>query len=515
MPDKRPNFLLVMVEHFSPFADPNYADVPVKAPALTRLAETSVRFENAYCNSPVCGPSRMTFLTGRHVCNHGSYDNGSTLPCHVPTFAHMLTANGYQTAMCGRMHYHGLDTLKGFERRLVPEIHNPLMANPGDFPGPFEPIRPLPPAPAREGDYYPDFHEKPLWAHDGHVTDSAREFLLGHAGSGDDRPFCLTVGYCAVHPSMKRDPALKALYDYYIRLDDLPISHVTEEQYERLPEHIKRYHQYQGHTREMFSDEFQRFQMAWYLAHVTYMDGQVGRLLDSLDEAGLADDTVVLFTSDHGDGMGRHGVWGKMFFYEGASQVPLYIRVPGMRMGRVVKERVGLTDVLPTLAGLAGCEVRFPVDGKDLTPVLAESRPEEEGAAIFSEYHGYLSPSDAYMIIKGDSKYCHYLLEPGELYNLADDPAEENNLIDDPACAAIRADLEAEIRKRVDIERMKQLIEEYNLQRQACVEGMAASPSIRTFNLDFIAAHRAQFDAPFDDGGKHAAQWEPHLYGSV
>jgi len=513
MPEQRPNFLLIMAEHVSGLADPNAVEgFPVRMPALRRLADTSVHFENAYCNSPVCGPSRMSFLTGRYVCNHGAYDNGSALPWHVPTFAHLLTANGYHTVMCGRMHYHGLDLLKGFGQRLVNEIHSPLLANPADFPGPLDPIRPLTPdAPRRPRQQWSD---SSLFDHDAHVTRTACDFLRTRPEGADERPFCMTVGYLVAHPSASPMPALKPLYEDYL-LQDLPIAQFTPDDYERLPEHIKRLHQLLNHDESIFSEQVQRHQMASYLARMTYLDQQLGQVLDALDDSGLADDTVVVFLSDHGDGMGRHGLWGKMFFYEEAERIPCYVRVPGMRMGRAVAERVSTVDILPTLAGLADRDVPFPVDGRNLLPLLAESRSEEGGRAVFSEYHGYLSPSDMYMVIKGDHKYCHYLLEPGELYNLVEDPVEEHNLIDRPESQGVTAELEAGLRAHVNPEQLAESIREYNAQRQACCDAITASEGLQRFNQDYIAWHRARLNDPWYDGGRYCAKWEPHLYSKT
>ena len=512
MGSSRPNLLLLMAEQFSALSDPNYVDFPTRTPTLDRLAAEGVRFENAYTNAPVCGPARMSFLTGRYVCNHEAYDNGSALPSHMPTFGHLLTANGYRTILCGRMHYHGLDPLKGFERHVIQEIHSPLLHNPGDFPGAFEPIRPLAPAPA-DAAYEPAFSDSPVYRHDDCVTQAAREFLLGYPASEDRRPFCMTVGYLTAHPGGKPIPELRELYDFYLA-QDLPTPRFTREQYDRLSEHLKRHHQFHNHTEEIFREAMHHHEMAWYLARVTYLDRQLGRVLDALDEAGLAGDTVVVFIADHGEGMGRHGLWGKMYFSEEPERVPLYVRGPGARAGAVVSERACTVDVLPTLAALAGCETPFPVDGESLAPLLDGSRPERD-RTIFAEYHGYLSPSDAYMVIKGDYKYCRYLLEPCELYNLAEDPAEERDLGDAPELAEVRADLEQEIRRRVDIEAVAERIREYNVQRQATADAMAASALMQKWNQDYIAWRRREENDPCWDGGAYAARWEHHLYAAT
>ena len=508
----RPNVLVIVAEHVGACADPSRADVPVAMPNLVRLASESVRFDETYCNAPVCGPSRLSLLTGRYVCNNPrGYDNGAVLPSDMPTLAHVLTRGGYQTVISGRMHIHGLDTLHGFERRISSEMINPLPGNPADLPGALAPIRPLPPDPG--GPYTPEFNDSPMWKHDDYVTERACDFISGLADSDDTRPFCLLAGYLAAHPGCKAKPELKPLYEHYIRMD-LPVPRFTRDDYARLPEHVKRLHQHHRSTERIFSEEFHRHELAWFFARLTYLDQQVGLLLDALEQSGLAKDTVVVFTSDHGDNMGRHGLWGKMNFFQEAQRVPLYARVPGTPPRRV-RERVSLVDLLPTLAELAGCEVTYPVDGSSLAPLITADRTEDPNAVVFSEYHGYLSPSDMYMAIKGDHKYCHYLLEPGELYDLARDPDEERNLIDGPAHEATRGELEAEIRQRVDIERFAEEVRDYNAQRQTVAEAMAASPIMQADAAARIDAFRAERDEPWWDGGEYIGRWEGHLKGKA
>jgi choline-sulfatase len=352
--------------------------------------------------------------------------------------------------------------------------------------------------------------DSPLYRHDDHVTSQARDFLLEYRESGDERPFCLTVWYQAAHPSGSPKPALKPLYDMY-RGMDLPLPSFTREDYERLPEHAKRLIQFRGHDESILDPEYHRNQMAIYFAGISHLDHQVGAVLEALERAGLGEETVVIFTSDHGDNMGRHGMWGKMNFYDGPQRVPFYVRCPGCESPRAVEERVSLIDVLPTLAELAGCEASFPVDGASLVPLLSGSRPERPDRVIFSEYHGYLSASDMYMAVRGDFKYCHYLLEPGELYNLSEDPGETDNLIGDPLYEPVRAELEAEIRARVDIEAFAARILEYNRQRQAVAEGIAASPVVRADSRRRIDEFRERWDEPWWDGGEFMAQFEKHL----
>lgn len=499
----RPHILLLMIEQLSAFADPRYATVPVETPALDRLARRSIRFHRAYCNAPVCGPSRLSFLTGRYACNVNAFDNGSELPGHVPTFAHMLNLAGYRTAMCGRMHIHGPDQHRGFEHRLCSEIINPLLCADADVPGPMEAIRPLAPDPGEP--CQPAFSDSPIYRHDEYVTRQACAFLEERAADTDANPFCLVAGYLTAHTSFKPFPGLEPLYHKYLTRDDLPLPGFTRDDYQRLPEHARRQHQYLGNDERIFSDAYHRHEMAWYLARVEYADRQVGRVLDALESSGLADRTAVIVTSDHGEDMGRHGHWGKMNFYEEAERVPLYLALPGEQAGRTVTLPVSLVDILPTLADLAGCDITFPIDGESFQSLEIE----DEERTIFSEYHGYQAPGSMYMALRDSIKYCHYVNEPDELYDLRRDPGEERNRIDDPEVAPAREELLREIQRRVDIQDTERRIAEYNAQRDTVANALNQSDIHVASTRRRIARFREACNEPWWDGGAYMAQSEP------
>jgi choline-sulfatase len=498
---RRPNFLIVMAEHFTSLQDPNYQPFPMDLEAITRLATQATRFERAYCAAPVCGPSRLSFLTGRLVCNHGGYDNGSVLASHVPTFGHVLTRGGYRTAMCGRMHIHGLDQHVGFEQRPASEIINPDLCQRGDRKGPAVDIS-KPPTPAPDdAPPTPTWSDSPIFKHDEYVTQQACQFLRGVPKDDDDRPFCLVAGYHAAHPGSYPNPAHAPLYDKYIQRD-LPIAEFSPRLFDQLPQHARWAINTTKASNQAYSHAQQRHHMALALAATEYFDQQVGQLLNALDNAGLADDTIVIVTADHGEGLGRHGLWGKMYFYEHAQRIPLYIRVPG-RDAQVVRECVSLVDILPTLADFADCDIPAPTDGKSLRPLIEQTRPERDDAVVFSEYHGYRAPCDMYMVVKGKYKYCHYLTEQDELYDLASDPDEVHNLADDSAYAAIASELMAEIHSRVDIEHTAETIAEQNDQRDLVCEAYEASDTFKRMQRERHEAFRAALNEPWWDGGEY------------
>ena len=498
-----PNFVIIMVEHFGANLCPGYGSTPLRAPAIERFAAGSARFDQAHCPSPVCGPSRFAFLTGCHVHNTDAYDNGSTIPPWLPTYAHMLTAAGYRTLMCGRMHIHGLDTLHGFEERLSSEIIEPILGTQADMPAKLDPIRPLPPAKPIRTEC--PVTESAMHHHDEYVAQRAADFLRARPRDPDRRPFMLTVGFLGAHPGSNGNPAFAPLYrDYLSR--DLPLPRFTPADYEALPEHIRRLHQICGAGREIFDPQYHRHERALHLARCEYMDGMVARVLDALRESGLDRDTVVLFTADHGDNFGEHGLWGKMNFYQEAQRVPLLVRVPG-GAARGVDGRVSLIDILPTLAELAGVGTSFPIDGLSFAPALrGGATPRGRDGLLFSEYHGYRSPGSAYMVLKGPHKYCHYLHEPCELYDLDADPAERTDLGACPESEPVRRDLRAELARILDVDAFESTVTRYNLRRQAVFAALEASPVTRAATTARLAAFRRELNEPWWDGGEYMAR---------
>lgn len=415
----------------------------------------------------------------------------------------MLTAAGYHTLMCGRMHIHGLDTLHGFEERLSSEIIEPILGTQADLPAKLEPIRPLPPAKPVRTEC--PVTESAIHFHDEYVAQRAADFLRSWPGDADRRPFMLTVGFLGAHPGSNGNPAFAPLYRDYLRRD-LPLPRFTPADYQALAEHIRRLHQIGGAGREIFDPQYHRHERALHLARCEYMDGMVGRVLDALRESGLDRDTILLFMSDHGDNFGEHGLWGKMNFYQEAQRVPLLVRVPGAPP-REVDGRVSLIDILPTLAELAGAQVRFPVDGLSFAPALRGGvTPRGSDGLLFSEYHGYRSPGSAYMILKDRHKYCHYLQEPCELYDLAADPAELADLGARPDSEPVRRDLRAELAHILDVEAFEDTVTRYNLRRQAVYESLEASPITRAATVGRLAAFRRDLNEPWWDGGEYMAR---------
>lgn len=405
----------------------------VHTPHLDRLAAAGTRFAHAYASSPLCVPSRMSFLTGRRPSSTGVWTNTCVLPSEVPTFAHALGAAGYETVLCGRMHFMGPDQLHGFDRRLV-----------GDVIGTYF------------GGLVPDFGEVPLAAADevaasvelsgpGHtsyhaydaaVVDAAVDFLR-HRGP-DEPPFCMVVGFVLPHCPYIAPPDVYAKYEGRVALPVLP-----DDYHRNLHPAIAEWRALRK-VDALSPDDRLRARTAYY-ALVDVVDGNVGTILDALAGSPAADGTVVAYTSDHGDMAGEHGMWWKSNLYDGAAGVPLVWAGAGVPSGHVVDEPVELVDVGPTLTRLATAPPLANVDGRVLAPVV-DGTPLPP-ADVFSETVPARG-GQARMLRRGRWKVVvHDGHEAPQLFDMDADPDEMHDRSDDPACATVRDELVARVRE--------------------------------------------------------------------
>ena len=429
---RKPNFLILMADQLTPFALGAYGNRIAKTPHLDALAAQAVVFRSAYCNSPLCAPSRYAFMSGRLPSAIGAYDNAAEFPAQVPTFAHYLRLAGYRTALSGKMHFCGADQLHGFEERLTTDIY------PADF------------------GWTPDwehFERRPSWYHnmdsvtqagpcvrtnqidfDDEVVFRARRQLLDMARSNDRRPFCLVVSL--THP---HDPfaITQEYWDRYRDADiDMPRVRLAPE---ALDPHSKRLRHVCGmHLQEVTDTQVRAARHAYYGA-VSYVDDQVGLLLGTLRDAALAEDTVVIVLADHGEMLGERGLWYKMSFFEGACRVPLLIHAPQLFAPHAVTQSVSLIDVLPTLTEIAGggaaAPLLAPIEGRSLLPHLEQRGGHDE---VRAEYLAEGAIAPIVMIRTGRHKFIHCPADPDQLYDLNDDPDERRNLAATPEAVPFR-----------------------------------------------------------------------------
>lgn len=436
MPD-RPNILLIISDQHSPHNLGCYGDPLVRTPHLDGLAERGVLFEHTYCASPLCVPSRMTFLTGRHCSDIGVWTNSCTLPSHVPTFAHALGAAGYETVLGGRMHFVGPDQRHGFESRLIGDVLSPF---PG---GPAPDLGHIPMSSTGQSKVAVEISgpgRTAYQAYDVAVTDASCQYLAGRDAAAE-RPFCLVVGYVLPHCPFI---CPKDLYDEYLNQVDIPA--VPEGYLDALHPALRLWRRRRG-VDELDEAAVRRARAA-YFGLVTFMDMQIGRLLQTLARSPWADDTAVVYTSDHGEMAGELGMWWKSSLYDGSASVPMIWSWPGeFAEGARVGAVSSLLDIAPTLAELAGADPLPGARGASLCGFLEGGRPRDWTDTAFAEsYNGGDEPA-ARMVRRGPWKlnYYHGHDEP-QLFNLEEDPAEHSDRAGDPACLQERDDLLARVR---------------------------------------------------------------------
>jgi len=444
MSASRPNFLIVMADQMAGAALPCYGSPLVQAPTLAHLARTGVAFNSAYCSSPLCAPSRASLMTGQLPSRIGAYDNAAEFPSSTPTFGHYLREMGYHTCLCGKMHFIGPDQLHGFEERLTTDIY------PADF------------------CWTPDWEQpehRPSWYHnmlsivqagtchtsnqldfDEEVAFQAVRKIYELARAGDGRPFCLFVSF--THP---HDP-FAITQEYWDRYDpdEIDPPSVAPIPLEQMDPHSQRLYQVCDLGRYRQTEERVHNARHVYYGAISYVDDKVRQLLQALEATGFRENTIVLFTSDHGEMLGERGLWYKMSFFEWSARVPLIIHAPSHFAPRRVDQHVSLMDILPTLVQLAvgdpdSMTLADRVDGHSLVPLLLGERRDRSDAVLGEILcEGAIAP--CFMVRRGRYKYIFSEPDPEQLYDLESDPRELENLADHPEYESLRRSFFEEVR---------------------------------------------------------------------
>ncbi len=417
----------------------------VKTPHLDALAKSGTRFPNAYTPSPICVPARAAFATGMRVHELRHWDNAMPYTGAPRGWGHVLQQHRMRVESIGKLHYRNEEDQAGFDKEHIPMHvvggHGMVWASIRD---PY--ITQAPGGKRMLGENIGP-GESPYTSYDRAVTSGAIEWLRD-AASRPDRPFVLYVGLVAPHFPLT---APKEFYDLY-PLDQMPeVKLHPSTGYQRHP-WVQAYADFMPNEDQFKSPEERLKAFAAYHGLVSFLDDNVGQIMSTLREAGLADDTCVIYTSDHGDNLGARGVWGKSTLYQESVAVPMIVSGPGVRPG-VCETPVDLLDLFPTI---------LQATGVDPTPHMAErpgrsllelaAAPAEPERVVFSEYHAAGSNTAAFMLRKGRWKYHYYVRFRPELFDLVNDPEELEDLAGDPAYAPVLRDMDLELRKICDPE---------------------------------------------------------------
>jgi len=456
----RPNILLIMLDQLAPQSLPDYGHKVVRTPHISGLADRGTVFENFYCNSALCGPSRFSFMTGQANHKIGAYDNSAECKSSIPTFAHHLRLAGYRTCLAGKMHFVGADQLHGFEERITTDIYpgdfgwTPTWEDPGKVHWWFHNMLSVTEAGPYDRTLEIDYDEE--------VAQKAARWLWDAGRGTDERPFMLTVSL--MHP---HDPYLapRAFWDRY-RDDDIDMPVVPFIPSEKRDLFALRMWQMYDRGEYEVTEAHIRTARHGYYSMISYADQLIGDVLAPLERQGMLDNTIVMVTADHGDMLGERGLWFKMVFNERSVRVPLIVKIPDGTNARRVSQNASLIDIMPTLIDIAGEGARAPaarLDGASLLPFLQGEAPKAWSDTVHGEYMAEGTTEPVFMIKRGNLKLITAKGDPAQVFDTAADPNELNNLAADPAHAeplmadaaarwdadAIRADVIASQRARL------------------------------------------------------------------
>lgn len=402
---QRLNILLITCDQMGLHAMSGHGSPWLKTPHLDRLKERGTTFLESHSTNPVCSPARSSIYTGRMPVETGVITNNRGITPGMPNIGEWLRQFDYETVYAGKWHMW----------KNYPVRDSDMLG-----------FKVLPAGPL-QGDL-----------EDSCVSRSCEAYLRNYKSG---KPFFLAANFLQPHDicfwgiaqagdeaSLTKTDVPFERYGERFGLPELPPNNKVRPE---APETLDR-------VKQDFTDEQWRYYLYIYNRMTEMLDSDVGRLLDTLEQTGLDKNTVVIFTSDHGDGNGRHSHVQKWYPYEESVKVPLIISWPaGLKQGQVDEEHLVLgTDIVPTVCDLAGCEPPPHMSGKSLRPILEGHQPETWRDFLVTEHH-----IKGRMVRSKDYKYVHYEDDPVEqLFNIREDPWETKNLYKDPAYAKVLAD---------------------------------------------------------------------------
>jgi choline-sulfatase len=436
------NLLFIMSDEHSRRVLGCHGHPMIKTPNLDELASRGLRFTDAYCNSPICVPSRASFHTGRYVHDIGFWDNANPYDGSVPSWAHRLRAAGHRVDSIGKLHFRRAEDDNGFSKEHMP-LH--VVDGIGD---PIGMLRDPPPRRQAALRLAADAGcgESSYQDYDDRITGAAETWLGERAKSKDAKPWVLFVSLVCPHFPLIARPRWYNLY-----AEDKvpwPALYAAEE---------RPHHPYLEAMRacqiydEGFDDNSKvRKAIAAYFGLVSFVDHNVGRLLQCLNAHDLADTTRVIYSSDHGDNLGTRGLWGKSNMYEESAGVPLIMAGPEVPANVVCRDPVSLVDAYPTILNCVGLPPHPDDRALPGVPLLDVAAGKARERTVFGEYHAAGAVTGAFMLRKGKFKFVYYVGLTPQLFDLDSDPAETRDLAQHGDCADVLADCEASLRRYVD-----------------------------------------------------------------
>lgn len=428
-----PNILVIMVDELATQCLPCYGHPVVRAPNIEGLASRGVVFDAAYCNSPLCTPSRASFMSGQLCPDIDAYDNAAEFCASVPTIAHFMRSVGYDTTLCGKMHFIGPDQLHGFQERLTTDIYPANFSWTADWSQPVTSpspsgasVRPVLEAGPCKRSMQMDFDEEVAFKAQQKIYDLARR-------PDDANPFFLVTSFTHPHPPFSAPQKFWDLYGHD-EIDMPTVGRIAPEDLDPASQYL-----YFGHRRNRYDiddDAVRRTRRAYY-GMISYVDSLIGKVLNTLNETGLDDNTVIIFASDHGEMLGERGMWYKMTMYEWSVRVPLIVCGPGLSAGRR-DQVVSLADLAPSFVEIGGGDpddIPVPLAGKSLWKITTEGQDASWPNTAISDYSAGAAPGPIRMVRKDKWKFVDVFGYKPLLFDMDADKDELTNLADDTAHA--------------------------------------------------------------------------------
>lgn len=435
-----PNLLVIMSDEHQARAIGSAGHKLVKTPNLDAMAARGTRFENAYTPCPICVPARASFATGKYTHQTRLWDNAMPYTGEIPGWGHALQDAGVPVESIGKLHYRAEEDPAGFDVE-----HLPMMVANG-VGMVWASIRKEDERVQGKGRMLGDYigpGESKYTEYDAAVTQRTKQWFAERAASGDDRPWCLYVGLVAPHFPLV---VPQEFYDLY-PVDALPEPKLHPRDGHKRHPWVEKQNAFMD-SEAKFKDEAERkAAIASYLGLCTWLDDNVGQILNALGANGFGDNTTVVYTSDHGDNVGARGLWGKSNLYQESAAIPMIMAGPDVPVG-VCETPVTLLDLSRTIATHFGQDIEAAEGTASLADVI--SKADDPDRVVFSEYHAAGAVSGAFMLRKGRWKYHYYVDFPPELFDLETDPEECVNLSQDPAHAATLQSMHTELLKICD-----------------------------------------------------------------
>ncbi len=442
----RPNVLVICSDEHARSTLGCYGHPIVRTPNLDRLANSGTRFDRAYTPSPTCVSARACLATGLHVHENRCWSSAQPYHGQCDSWMHKLRRAGHSVVSFGKLHFRSSSDDNGFSEEILP-MHVPnegkgwpqaLLRKPmTDYPEVAELARDLGPG---ESDYT---------EYDRRVASEACRWLRQHPRKIRDRSWVLFVSFVSPHFPLK---APRAFFDIYANLK-LPESlHrlLTERPTHPVLREMRKFWCYDDH----FSEETRDIALRSYFGLCSFLDDNVGQVLQALEDSGSAETTTVVYTSDHGEMLGNHGFWGKCLMYEDSVGIPLILTGPGVPQG-ISLTPASLVDISATILQGVGIPEAAKVEdwkGRSLLDLARSPRPDR---MVLSEYHDGGSPSGLFMVRQGRWKYVHYAGGyPAQLFDMTSDANELSDRGQVRSHAAQRAQMLARLQDVLDPEQV-------------------------------------------------------------